>query len=94
MKGKHCEILNMGDATAIACGVPDRCDHDSDGEWYYLVTDKRSRDSEWYKSSEIPSGQKELEEWLQCRHAVIGTSSSSCSKCGALAIDYCDMNLI
>jgi hypothetical protein len=86
MKGKHCEILKVGNTTAIACGVPDRCEHDSNGEWYYLFVDKKTGKEVWISAGDA-------DKHFPAKKTMRG-ASSSCSKCGALAINYCDMNLI
>jgi hypothetical protein len=87
MRGQHCEFINLENGTsAIVCGVPDRCDHDDNGPVYYLFIDKQTGEDVWISAKDVDK------QGLQ-RESMIG-ASSSCSKCGALAIDYCDMNLI
>jgi hypothetical protein len=87
MKGKHCEFTKLKNgASAIACGVPDTCDHDDEGVFYYLFVDKKTREEVWIS-------QKKVDEHFPRNKAMIG-ASASCSKCGALAIYCMDINVI
>lgn len=99
MDGKHCEYMDLGDnVSAIACGVPDSCDHDSDGQWYTEIRYKETGETEWFAKSLLPDlstkeGQQFMDEWLYWKNAAIVGGSSSCSKCGKLAADCIDYNM-
>lgn len=93
MKGKHCEMIRIdSDVNAIACGIPDDCDHDSDGGWWYLVTDKESEETYWVKKEDIPfDNEYKMEEWE--KRNIVTSGTSSCSKCRKLDIDSMDWNM-
>jgi hypothetical protein len=87
MRGKHCEFVKPENgASAIACGAPDRCDHDDKGAFYYLFKNK--------KTGKVVRVNADDAEDCHTRNSVIIGASGSCSKCGALSIDYTDRDLI
>jgi hypothetical protein len=86
MSGKHCEFVKLKTGTsAIVCGVPDKCDHDS-GIFYYLFVDRKTGEEVWISAENV---NEHFPRWK----TMLG-ASASCSRCGALAIDYTDKNLI
>ncbi|MDR2626573.1 MAG: hypothetical protein LBC40_00885 [Dysgonamonadaceae bacterium] len=94
-KGKHCEFIGLGDGiSAIACGVPDKCDHDSEGGWYCLLRSRITGEETWIRKENMPSLPEDIEVWLNSIDSAMIGGSSSCSKCGRLAIDCMDINLI
>jgi hypothetical protein len=87
MRGKHCEFVRLKTGTsAIVCGVPDKCDHDSEGIFYYLFADKKT-------GERVRIDAEDVNEHFPRGKTMLG-ASASCSRCGALAIDYTDKNLI
>ncbi|MCD8193557.1 MAG: hypothetical protein LUD74_03235, partial [Tannerellaceae bacterium] len=55
MKQTHCEIMDLGnDAMGIACGVSDKCNHDSDGPLLY-----EDKDGNVYTREEVGHMSKE-----------------------------------
>ena len=71
MNNTHCEIMDLGGGvTAIACGVPDKCEHDSDGPFLY-------EDKEGNVYSEAMLDLMAPEDV-----PVINSGYATCSKCG------------
>lgn len=82
MKNTHCEFMNLGNGVnAIACGIPDKCDHDSDGPFMY-----EGKDGNEYTQDQIDKVSAEEAAALP----VIG-GYATCSKCGKSF--YPDYNL-
>lgn len=94
MEGEHCEMIKIGDdVNTIVCGVTDDCDHDFDGEWWFLVTNKESGEDSWVKKEDIPfDNEYKMEEWY--KQNIITSGTSSCSKCGKLTIESMGLEYI
>lgn len=78
-KGKHTEIITITHggkkSTAILSGVPDKCEHDSDGEEMFFNDAGR-----YWKRSQLPKGKANAIKFMD-KHRING-SCVSCSKCG------------
>lgn len=79
-KDTHDEFISIkhkdGSVTnAFMSGVPDKCQHDDDGEemWFNDA-------GQYFKKSEMPTDEKEFIEFMD-KHSLRG-SCVSCSKCG------------
>lgn len=64
-----------GKPLAYTDGVPDKCQHDDNGEWLHF-----NNDGVYWKESEIPT--EELQRYQFAIENKITGGCCSCSKCG------------
>ncbi|MBK7362788.1 MAG: hypothetical protein IPJ01_10870 [Micavibrio sp.] len=79
-KNHHEEFISFKDkdgnvSNAFITGVPDKCQHDDDGEMMHF-----NDAGQYFKESELPKGDKERMEFMD-KHDLRG-GCVSCSKCG------------
>ncbi len=79
-KDTHEEFIQITDkdgktSNAFISGVPDKCQHDDDGEAMWF-----NDEGKYFKESEMPKDKEEFVKFMD-KHDLRG-SCVSCSKCG------------
>lgn len=86
MKNTHGEFisLNIGDdkVNAFIDGVPDDCNHDWDGEGYYIVSFIGGGGDEYIKPPASRDEYEKLDAEYRKAGRYISGGCVSCSKCG------------